>query len=194
MPGDCTVCVDAVGLCAASSTQAKLLTIIRFQVVALHQRTGPSPKALLSTPAYLQLHSRVADGRGSCDLHTLDPYDPTQGQWVHGVVDEVQRDRDTGILTLIEHKTRKRPSLPSAPQQTTARLQASIYRSLLEDLQFMTPAQVSTTPCAVRTWVTAEGATPQNCRNVRNHESYTPNHFGCPNQPHLPRALPRILK
>lgn len=96
------------------------------------------------------VHSRVPGGRGSRDLNTLNPRNHAQGQWVHGVIDEVQRDRDTGILTLIEHKTRKRPSLPSAPQQTTGRLQASIYRSLLEDLQYMTPAEVSAPPCAVR--------------------------------------------
>ena len=67
---------------------------------------------------------------------------------MHGVVDEVQRDRDTGILTLIEHKTRRRPSLPSAPQQQQARLQASLYRSLLEGLQHMRPAEV----CACDAW------------------------------------------
>ena len=69
---------------------------------------------------------------------------------MHGVVDEVQRDRDTGLLTVIEHKTRARPSLPSVPQQRTARLQASMYRSLLEGLQHMSPAEVCVCMCAVR--------------------------------------------
>ena len=61
-----------------------------------------------------------------------------QGQWVHGIVDEVQWDRDTGLVTIIEHKTRGRPSLPSKAQQATAHLQASIYRALLEGLQSLT--------------------------------------------------------
>jgi len=65
-----------------------------------------------------------------------------QGQWVHGIVDEVQWDRDTGLVTIIEHKTRGRPSLPSAAQQATAHLQASIYRALLEGLRTLNVAEV----------------------------------------------------
>ena len=68
-----------------------------------------------------------------------------QGQWVRGIVDEVQRHPLTGALTLVEHKTRARPAVPSAAQQGTAQLQAMLYRALLEGLQHMKPAEVGST-------------------------------------------------
>ena len=46
-----------------------------------------------------------------------------QGQWVKGIVDQLELD-DHGRVRVVEHKTRRRESLPLQAQQQTAHLQA----------------------------------------------------------------------
>lgn len=56
-----------------------------------------------------------------------------QGQWVRGIIDQLELD-DAGLIRVIEHKTRRRPSLPLLAQQQTAKLQVMTYKLLLEQL------------------------------------------------------------
>jgi hypothetical protein len=46
-----------------------------------------------------------------------------QGEWVKGVIDQLETDEATGQVRVVEHKTRRNGHLPSAAQQETARLQ-----------------------------------------------------------------------
>jgi len=66
-----------------------------------------------------------------------------QGKWFRGIVDELRRHPDGGAVSLVEHKTRRRPSTPGALQQNTARLQLMLYRALLAGLRDMPAAQAS---------------------------------------------------
>ena len=45
-----------------------------------------------------------------------------QGQWVRGIIDQLELD-EMGQIRVVEHKTRRRPSLPMLAQQQTAKLQ-----------------------------------------------------------------------
>lgn len=54
-----------------------------------------------------------------------------QGQWVRGIIDQLELD-DNGHIRVVEHKTRRKPSLPMLAQQQTARLQVMTYKLLLE--------------------------------------------------------------
>ena len=65
-----------------------------------------------------------------------------QGKWFRGIVDELRRDSDGGAVSVVEHKTRRRPATPGALQQDTARLQLMLYRALLAGLRNMPAAQV----------------------------------------------------
>lgn len=45
-----------------------------------------------------------------------------QGQWIRGIIDEMELD-ERGRIRVAEHKTRKPPTLPRAAQQRSANLQ-----------------------------------------------------------------------
>ena len=45
-----------------------------------------------------------------------------QGQWVRGIIDQLELD-EMGQIRVVEHKTRRKPSLPMLAQQQTAKLQ-----------------------------------------------------------------------
>ncbi|DBA69738.1 TPA: hypothetical protein ACH3X2_012468 [Trebouxia sp. C0005] len=48
-----------------------------------------------------------------------------QGQWVRGIIDQLELD-DNGQIRVVEHKTRRKPSLPMLAQQQTAKLQVAV--------------------------------------------------------------------
>jgi RecB family exonuclease len=45
-----------------------------------------------------------------------------QGRWMRGIIDQIELDAD-GHALIVEHKTRRNPSLPSHAQKLTAQLQ-----------------------------------------------------------------------
>ena len=45
-----------------------------------------------------------------------------QGHWIRGIIDQLELD-ELGRIRVVEHKTRRHPSLPRAAQQQTAKLQ-----------------------------------------------------------------------
>ena len=49
-----------------------------------------------------------------------------QGQWVRGIIDQLELD-DAGLIRVVEHKTRRKPSLPLLAQQQTAKLQVASF-------------------------------------------------------------------
>ncbi len=52
---------------------------------------------------------------------------------VAGIIDEISQDN--GTLTLLDHKTRSRPTLPPPPSFMTTEVQVMIYRKMLDDLR-----------------------------------------------------------
>ncbi|KAK9834388.1 hypothetical protein WJX74_000477 [Apatococcus lobatus] len=56
-----------------------------------------------------------------------------QGCWVRGIVDQIELDAE-GRAVVVEHKTRRNPSLPSPAQKRTARLQVLLYCALFGSL------------------------------------------------------------
>jgi len=52
---------------------------------------------------------------------------------VSGIVDELSINN--GELTILDHKTRSKPSLPPPPTFATAEIQVMLYRKLLDDLR-----------------------------------------------------------
>lgn len=50
-----------------------------------------------------------------------------------GIIDELSVDR--GEITILDHKTRTKPSLPPPPSFATAEIQVMLYRKLLDDLR-----------------------------------------------------------
>ena len=52
---------------------------------------------------------------------------------VSGIIDELSINK--GELTILDHKTRSKPSLPPPPTFATAEVQVMIYRKLLDDLR-----------------------------------------------------------
>ncbi|DBA95792.1 hypothetical protein WJX77_004893 [Trebouxia sp. C0004] len=54
-----------------------------------------------------------------------------QGQWVRGIIDQLEL-HDNGRIRVVEHKTRRKPSLPMLAQQQTAKLQVMTYKLLLD--------------------------------------------------------------
>lgn len=59
-----------------------------------------------------------------------------QGQWVRGIIDQLELD-DTGRIRVVEHKTRRKPSLPMFAQQQTAKLQVAELLSWLPTEQLV---------------------------------------------------------
>ncbi len=59
-----------------------------------------------------------------------------QGQWVRGIIDQLELD-DTGQIRVVEHKTRRKPSLPMFAQQQTAKLQVAELLSWLPTEQLV---------------------------------------------------------
>ena len=59
-----------------------------------------------------------------------------QGQWVRGIIDQLELD-DTGRIRVVEHKTRRKPSLPMFAQQQTAKLQVARFLSWLPTEQLV---------------------------------------------------------
>ena len=61
-----------------------------------------------------------------------------------GIIDELSLN--DGQLTILDHKTRTKPSLPPPPTFATAEIQVMLYRKLLDDLRFgrYTPDQFFT--------------------------------------------------
>ena len=59
-----------------------------------------------------------------------------QGQWVRGIIDQLELD-DTGRIRVVEHKTRRKPSLPMFAQQQTAKLQVAGFLSWLPTEQLV---------------------------------------------------------
>ena len=68
----------------------------------------------------------------------LKAYTALQGHWVKGIIDELQLD-ELGKVRIVEHKTRRRSSVPSDAQKETARLQVC------------TPPDVTYTFCSIST-------------------------------------------
>jgi len=52
---------------------------------------------------------------------------------VAGIIDELSVER--GVLTILDHKTRTRPTLPPPPSFLTTEVQVMTYRKLLDDLR-----------------------------------------------------------
>ncbi len=52
---------------------------------------------------------------------------------VAGIIDEISMDN--GALTLLDHKTRSRPTLPPPPSFMTTEVQVMTYRKMLDDLR-----------------------------------------------------------
>ncbi|DBA95793.1 TPA: hypothetical protein ACH3X1_001343 [Trebouxia sp. C0004] len=57
-----------------------------------------------------------------------------QGQWVRGIIDQLEL-HDNGRIRVVEHKTRRKPSLPMLAQQQTAKLQVAGLLSWLPSEQ-----------------------------------------------------------
>ena len=58
-----------------------------------------------------------------------------QGQWIRGIIDQLELDESGGI-TVVENKTRRKPSLPMLAQQETAKLQVCIVPVTMCNLNF----------------------------------------------------------
>lgn len=54
--------------------------------------------------------------------------------YVRGVIDQLELN-ESGGLTVVEHKTRKHPSLPSQAQQRGTAIQVMLYCWLLDHLE-----------------------------------------------------------
>jgi len=53
---------------------------------------------------------------------------------VAGIIDEISREN--GALTILDHKTRSRPTLPPPPSFMTTEVQVMTYRKMLDDLRY----------------------------------------------------------
>lgn len=109
-----------------------------FTELEVHERVEVVTKtfedkwAVMLINTYSQL-ATVAAGSLEREISVFgDPFD--RGILVKGIIDQVQLTQDSGELTILDYKTRRTNTMPSAAQKQGHSLQLMLYKCMLDNL------------------------------------------------------------